>query len=560
MAHFIAPYLCGNLWQYNLLNMNEKRWFIFNKDHHLGPFSEEEIRTKFHRGELTLDGQLWTEGQTSWMAFRDITTFHKDAFPGEKTLPQWKRSLEEANNLLNAIEPERGRQVPPAPKPASEVAVDEFIEEEIEQIEEEQNIISLDREIIEDDELPPPLPPLPIEEEELPEVAQDEVVDLPIGEHGDQIEPPEVFLDDDATGEFQIEQEGPLEESAGEVTPHPLRWWSGITLVSILLLALVWFIWPKRISAPFPELTDAEKSVLTHFAKNAPDKNWMFKIHMEREKGRIYLASNRSDEAKLTVRFTSNKSRTLSLEESEFVSQIDLNNYFGASKEITMIRGTEISQGEYQVEINGKAVGWKPRLMEKLKIWPVFKDMKFVVNYTPEIIYKSQLLIYNGSPKQFEEAILAFNQAIENKRLMPLKDQLQRVIAMRSFLDGIKELFLDYIGRITKGPSIAGFERKYNLEIGPALSEMIMDNNRLSIETMNVDKEQSRQYENLMKQGKNVAGIAADIVSRVRKINKIRNTDREILTKFFEREIQKVDEQLNQTMNQIDNAIKSYTR
>lgn len=543
--------------------MNEKRWFIFNKDHHLGPFAEDEIRSRFHRGELTADSQLWSEGMAGWMAFRDITAFHRDAFPEKKEVPQWKKTLEEANKQLNAIEPERGKKIPPAPElikvKSEEVFIDEESddqeEETVEEITAEINVEELAI-IEEEDELdmPPPLPPLPVEDE-IENSPVEETLETSEFDEEELSEQTEVEQNQEATGEINVEEMN-IEDSA----PSPLRWWSSVVLVVVSLGLLIWTLLPARIENPFNDLTEAQRSVLTHFAKNAPDNAWMFKFHIDREKGKLYLASNKSESAKLTVRFYSIEKRTLSLEKSEFVGNVILEQNFGQARELTMISGTEISLGEYFVEVNGRAYGMRPRILNQLKAVPVFKDMKFVKSYSDEVIYRSQFLIFNGTPKQFDEKLNQFNQGLEIKRLMPLRDQLQRVLAIKAFLDGIKALFDDYINRITKGPSIAGFERKYNLEIGPALSEMVVDNNRLSIENMNTDKDLSSQYEILMNKGKAVAGVAADIVSSVRKVAKIKNSDRDRLKAKFEKQFKRLEEDLTTHAQSIENSIKNYTR
>jgi len=542
--------------------MNQKCWFIFNQDHHLGPFDADEIRSRFHRGELTMESQLWTEGMVGWTAYRDIEQFHQT---GEKKAepvpePQWKKSLQEANRQLDQIEPERV-QKKLANLPRQEEIPAEEPEPELKVVEE---FLILEETVVEEeDELPPPLPPLPIEEdvEVHDEVKEEEIPDfLADGPtHEEMIE--------DHTGEFEIQAfneenqiESEEEEEEEETTPHPARWWSGMILMVLALVALIWFIWPKRLAAPFNDLSDAQKSVLTHFAKNAPDKNWLFKLIVDKEKGKLYVAANKSDHAKLTVHMRGTPDKLLSLENSEMMATLDLNDYFGSSAELTLNVGTSIAYGEYQVDISGRTSGWRPRLMSLLKTWPVFKDMTFVKFYNPEVIYRGQLMVFNGSQKQFEEKLAEFNRAIENKKVLPMKDQLQRIQSMLAFHQAIKELFVDYLDRISKGKSIIGFERKYNLEIGPALTGLIIDNNRLSVEAMNVDKEQSKKYEILMKQGKDLGSIAADIVTRIKKINKIRTNEKEVLSKYFINRFDRLEMELNDMIQQLQNAIESYKR
>ncbi|PIP94142.1 MAG: hypothetical protein COW00_07970 [Bdellovibrio sp. CG12_big_fil_rev_8_21_14_0_65_39_13] len=532
--------------------MNQKCWFIFNQDHHLGPFDADEIRSRFHRGELTMESQLWTEGMVGWTAYRDIEAFHKT---GEKKAeqppePQWKKSLQEANRQLDQIEPERVQKKLASLPRQEEIQVEEELGPELKVVEE---FLALE----EEEELPPPLPPLPIEEEEAVEIHEDEVPDFL------EVVPTQEEMVEDHTGEFEIQalnEEAPEETETDETAPHPVRWWSGMILMVIALVALIWFIWPKKLVAPFNDLSDAQRSVLTHFAKNAPDKNWLFKLMVDKEKGKLFVAANKSDRAKLTVHMRGTPDKLLSLENSEMMATLDLNDYFGSSSELTLNVGTSIAYGEYQVDISGRTSGWKPRLMSLLNTWPVFKDMTFVKFYNPEVIYSGKLMIFNGSQKQLEEKLTEFSKAIENKKVMPLKDQLQSLQSMYAFHQAIKELFIDYLDRITKGKSIVGFERKYNLEIGIPLSALILENNKRSVEAMNVDKEQSKQYDVLMRQGKELGSIAADIVTRIKKMGKLRSNDKVKLHDYFINRFDRLELEMKELISQKQNAIQSYKR
>lgn len=143
---------------------------------------------------------------------------------------------------------------------------------------------------------------------------------------------------------------------------------------------------------------------------------------------------------------------------------------------------------------------------------------------------------------------------------MSLKDQLQSLQSMYAFHQAIKELFIDYLDRITKGKSIVGFERKYNLEIGIPLSALILENNKRSVEAMNVDKEQSKQYDVLMRQGKELGSIAADIVTRIKKMGKLRSNDKVKLHDYFINRFDRLELEMKELISQKQNAIQSYKR
>ncbi len=75
----------------------EKIWFVFEKDHHLGPFSSEDIEGLFKDGHLGLDSQLWKESVNDWVSLSEVGEF---SHLYSKATPDLTPELPEASETL----------------------------------------------------------------------------------------------------------------------------------------------------------------------------------------------------------------------------------------------------------------------------------------------------------------------------------------------------------------------------------------------------------------------------------------------------------------------------
>ena len=48
-----------------------RHWYIYKKDHHLGPFTVMNLRELYLQGSILGAQQLWREGDPGWLALKD---------------------------------------------------------------------------------------------------------------------------------------------------------------------------------------------------------------------------------------------------------------------------------------------------------------------------------------------------------------------------------------------------------------------------------------------------------------------------------------------------------
>ena len=55
--------------------MTERIWFVFKGDHHLGPFSRQELIDLLDQQELQESELIWCEGRAKWQPINQVDQF-----------------------------------------------------------------------------------------------------------------------------------------------------------------------------------------------------------------------------------------------------------------------------------------------------------------------------------------------------------------------------------------------------------------------------------------------------------------------------------------------------
>lgn len=63
--------------------MSNKIWFLFKDNHHIGPFSTQEVKEKFDAGEFSTSIPVWREGDPQWIPLANQTELASFVIPTE---------------------------------------------------------------------------------------------------------------------------------------------------------------------------------------------------------------------------------------------------------------------------------------------------------------------------------------------------------------------------------------------------------------------------------------------------------------------------------------------
>ncbi|MBK27009.1 MAG: hypothetical protein CME70_23600 [Halobacteriovorax sp.] len=515
----------------------EKNWFIFKGDHHLGPFSSEDLVRMLGHEKAKPDDLIWKEGEADWLPLKSHPA------------------------LLAYFEPPVKEPVKKPEPVKEEFVLKEPVVEEV--LEEEEEILPPPLpplpvvEEIEVDEGPPPLPPLPeIEPEpEVEPLLEEEIEFVELSREELEQEPAEeekLIFDD-----FSYDEED-LEDEDDEVTQDKIVMPEGIweeapswqkaamvsSLVLGLLMSLYFFNWEGSdgSAALFSGLSSAKKRDLIKVTNTSPKIGVKAKLALSNTGNEIWLGTNIKTEAILYLTLRSREGRVLSTdkEEIELRSVGELKNGGAKFRKIELIKGPRISEGEYEGEIVGYATGLKSRLVQALSKYEFGKTLKFVKNFKPELKLSIPFLYTTKPISEFEEKLKIIKEKKKEDLAKPYKEIIERHKTFSGLLNNIKNMYSSSLKKMKKGKDVRLFERRYAMEVEPILKDLLLDSNRQHIKLINRDKKRSEDYLKLVEEGKQIGILVSDIVTRTRKYGKMTNKKRIKLEGIFAPRIEEI--------------------
>ena len=558
----------------------EKNWFIFKGDHHLGPFSSEDLVRMLQHEKALPDDLIWREGEADWLPLSKHPALLAFFEPPKQEEPKPVAPIEEEFILK---------------EPIKEEYVDDFLDPAPQEEDEEEEVMppplpplpvmdELEPEPQPEPEpMPPPLPPLPVMEEEHisepepepePEVEPEpEFEPMPTPEPEPEVEAeyepePQVepVLDDEIEpvaeekilfDDFAMEEEELLDEdddatrdkiaipeSIWEEAPTWQKVSMSISLILGLLMSLHFFNWEgSDIEATrFSGVSRDKKKRLTKIVHTEKKLGVKAELALSNTGNEIWLATNKPGEAIVYLSLKSLKDRiiTKTSGEVELRSVGELVKGGAKFRNIELVKGERIAEGEYDAYLVGYATGWKSRLVMYLREINFFKTFKFVNQFEPDFKLSIPFL-YSLKPVQDFEKLLGENRNKKKQYLLkPYKELMQRHKTFSSLLIRVKDLYRDSLKKMNKGSDVKLFERRYAFEIEPPFKSLLLDSIRLQTSLVSKDKKRSDDYGKLVEEGKEIGILVSDIVTRTRKYGKMTDRKRKKLEGIFAPRIEEI--------------------
>ncbi len=577
--------------------MTEKHWFIFRGDHHLGPFTFEEILDKVKLAEIDDDELTWCEGNQDWLPVNEQPAI-KRALQTEES---HQHDLEKSQKLRQAaLESKLQEQLVAQQHAQEEIKKEEIKKEEIkkeearrlqelalqkqkEQVPPELPQKNTDPNFAEDG--PPPLPPLPIddqsfqdevesnleegiEEESAPSALTEMMMEnANLGEDlqvftfvesssdGDSYEEndQEKNVEEDKTGEFTVSTDTQEQGLSG------LRLYGAVALTLIGLGLFVYLIMQtitdkRQLYNVAGRDKDALYNVMKRPFKGVP----IHRMRPTKDLNSLWLATNFPDEAVLYMTLKIVPGRFIGNGLVEVQAQAQLKGGAALFDELEVLKGDTLHIGEYSYEIKGKRVGLKGKLSEALGQKSLLKDVQFIRKKDQEFVLKGKLLLSPYGQDKFEAKLVEHQQYIQKTVIRPLKDRLERYKTFMGLLDRMGRLYQNTMGRITKGKSIYLFENRYNEEVGPFLRDLIIDNNRLQLSLLNLEPDDSKAYGELMNYGKDIGIVASEMVTKTRKYRTLGKKRTLWLLDYFSKKVEDLRLQGMRVRQKINNDLAPF--
>lgn len=557
--------------------MKQRNWFIFHGDHHIGPFSYEEIMTKVVIRELNKDDLIWQEGASGWLPVHkwpEFTSLFPDAFSENSNVAEADKVdlgqvfddlyIEEENEIeveqeINEVfEESQFDDLPPLPPKPLVVPVEQFTPKELQAaaptLPEDPRYSHSDLPV----DFTPDLPAnfysdLPVDLP--PDLPVDLLPDLPpvpttYGEEKN---------DDKVTGNDSDNNEGDhkdklnldytrSEENLSFQLSH-LRFYVSIGIGLIGFIVFVSYLWSALSSTPRAfGLSKSNRDAIIHVSQQPFNKKILHKIRPTTDLSSLWLGSNFPGEGWAMLRLHSKVGRYMDEAPVELFAQGSYANGLTFFDEIEIVKGEGIVQGEYDYTLElipgGKALRWNMFLKKIPVIGSLFRSNRAM----GEQILKGSLLLSGLPLKEFNRKLDNYRRSLNHNIVLPLKELRQRYQTFLGLLEQMNDLYDKIIGHISEGRSIYLFEKEYNRQIGPMFRDLIIGCNRRHLSTLNINPEISEEYLILTDFGKEIGELASYMVTETKKVKRL---DKAISIAIKAKMQRKVDELMKKGLNHI---------
>lgn len=539
----------------------EKNWFIFKGDHHLGPFSSEELVKMLQHEKVLPDDLIWKEGEADWLPLKKHPALLAFFEPPKKEEP-----APSIKPIVKAkpIAPEPEELPPPLPPLPIEIEIeDEVIEplpsfEEVEALHQEEASF----------EEPPELPDLP---------SSDESIDLgePTLQDNIQAEVPKekILFDDFAIEQFQDDEEE--DEQYDKTADHILapeslweeapKWQKGAMVFSLIvgvLMSLYFFEWEgdDYESKRFSGLSLDKRKEMEVILTNPIERGVRARMALSNTGNEIWLSTNQPGEASVYLTMKSIEGRINS--SSSLPIQLRSLGYLkkGGAKfrELELVKGHFLAEGEYEAELVGYASGLRSRLVNLLKRYPFFKDFKIVKRFQPDFKLSLKFLYSTKRIEVFEKELKELTQTKRKTQLKPFKELIERHKTFSGLLSNIKFLYADSLKKMRRGKDVTFFEKRYGLEVEPILRDLLLDSIKEQGKYLNTNKKKAEDYQKLIDEGKDIGILVSDIVTRTRRYSKLTNKKRKKLTGIFAPRIEEILERSSSDIERVKGEMRDF--
>ncbi len=528
----------------------EKNWFIFKGDHHLGPFSSEELVKMLQHEKVLPDDLIWKEGEADWLPMTKHPALLAFFEPPKKEEPAPKPVIKAKPRPVKIpVEKTPVDEMPP-PLPPLPIEI-EINEEVIEPLPSFEEVEAQHRG--EDFDEPPMLPDLPKEEEIPVELGEPNLVDE-VEEVEIEVEEEKILFDDFAIEDYQDEVEEDASDKTGEHTINPEslweeapKWQKGAMVFSLIvgvLMSLYFFEWEgdDYESKRFSGLTIDKRKEMEVVLTNSFKRGTKAKMALSNTGNEIWLATNQPGEASVYLTMNSIEGRINSTSNLPIQLRSVGQLRAGGAKfrELELVKGHFLAEGEYEAVIVGYATGLKSRLVNLMKKYPFFKDFKIVKKFQPEFKLNLRFLYSTKRSEVFEKELVELSQDKRKTQLKPFKELIERHKTFAGLLSNIKILYSESLKKMKRGRDVTLFVKRYGLEVEPILSDLLLDSIKQQGKFLNTDKKKTEDYQKLIDEGKDIGILVSDIVTRTRRYSNLTNKKRAKLEGIFAPRIEEI--------------------
>ena len=473
-------------------------WFIFKGTHHIGPFTSQEIEVMFKKGDITSSILIWKEGQKSWEPLSKISAFTY-LFDAKEVSARPSK----ATPVVSEVD-----EVPPAiPAPTKKKLPSPI----------KTNLNTVDKvsrqSIVDDDELPPPIPVDAIETDEAPPV-------LPTKSSSGEVT---------KTMNFQKKFNGTKEQD-----------YSKISLVIIGLIFAGIFVWQNILSNK-ADVHFKIRNIMPLYieklegAATSVSTDPKFSMALSLDGKTLFVSSNRNKEIDVALKLTPVRGRVLGSDQGVIFLRGKIYDHLGEFDKVYLQDGKDFSPGEYNYELHATERHFVNTY------FPAVSSIKFFRNLNKKYTVEGNELIFSSSPKEFEARLSKFKNDLFNQRTKPLQDIMERLNTANALVDQMAMILEETILHIKDGKEINKFVTVFQKDIGPVLQSLVSD------------KEGMGNVNDVVKA---TFAIYAEKTTSIAKMKKLKPETKKKLVEDFKKEIEPVRQKIEGAKNALAEEMK----
>lgn len=383
---------------------------------------------------------------------------------------------------------------------------------------------------------PPPIPSIPV----LPKAPKDSVDDEEL--------PPPIPLDAilDPTGEFRQNK---------NMTETSNRWPFAIGLF-IFVAVIAWYGMTQRDANIQLRIRGLMPVYLEKLETMATKKSNHFEAELALSLDGLTLwgSSNYPGLINVKMELKSIPKRVLGTDDVELLVKGDFDSHLGKFTRMTLLRGSKFLPGEYTVHVSGKEIHYINRHLKKLSQFSFFRS--FNKSYS----YDGRVLIYAGTPREFEKRLADYAESIFREKLKPFQDKLERIQTFESILNATSQNYLLVLETAKTGSAIKQFEAKFIKEISPLLQTLVVKANELAKDPVMSEQELSRfvvaPYRDQVLLGKQIGEMASDMITKTIKIKKLSDKNKSDLRLEFDKKAKNIKLQIDMNIKKLEQEIQ----
>lgn len=327
----------------------------------------------------------------------------------------------------------------------------------------------LSTEIEDDDDAPPPLPPLPAEfaDDYVAPTAPVEVPNTP------SVEPTQA--------EESIEPEIKLEKKK----LNPIFYWAPLVLIGLGISAYLY----REVMGHFevfdirryPKMTlELHQRIKKEFKFEGWDKKIFFKEYLPDDHSHIWLVTAGFQHCKVEASFQSMSEKLLSMKDEQvaFKTKGTLEDHVVEFSQFDFSQGSKIIPGLYEMDVTAHDCQWSgflPRLMNLFQ--------------SPEEKYigRTKVVLFSKGPKEFSEILdrlikkkMEKHLKEQNKKELFWQDLQQKLETLQAITIQIEQLLLDFVGQDNKKftSNLKPTVDRYTKQFGSFLTSFVVENEK----------------------------------------------------------------------------------